>query len=247
MRVDYNKVGDRWMRAEVQDITIMVSQITTDGSVFARVKGTSGDLYCVDITAAAVSCTCMDFENRFSHGSPVCKHILCCFMHLYSATYTDARSIMQDITDGNDVLPNLAAFKRGEHIPEGSSSRRQHRRSRRRGKASIIVVEPRLDSMQCSICLEDVAPSDGTFCGKQCGKVMHKACIQGWLRINRTCPLCRETWVDGAKLAKKQHKRGLEPPPVRAVAMAAPLPLEVTATPDILKDVGGKAKRRRHK
>lgn len=45
-------------------------------------------------------------------------------------------------------------------------------------------------SPSCPVCLEELR--DGARVTKSCGHVFHAHCLQGWLRVNRTCPLCRE-------------------------------------------------------
>eukprot|EP00929_Paragymnodinium_shiwhaense_P088768 TRINITY_DN49086_c0_g1_i1.p1 TRINITY_DN49086_c0_g1~~TRINITY_DN49086_c0_g1_i1.p1 ORF type:complete len:635 (+),score=108.81 TRINITY_DN49086_c0_g1_i1:62-1906(+) len=45
----------------------------------------------------------------------------------------------------------------------------------------------------CSICLEDFKESTIEIRKtKLCNHVFHTQCLQGWLNMNRTCPLCRE-------------------------------------------------------
>lgn len=58
----------------------------------------------------------------------------------------------------------------------------------------INVSDPSLrDTPSCSICLEAfVAGSKRIVRTKGCRHVFHRKCLQGWLNVNRTCPLCRE-------------------------------------------------------
>jgi len=45
----------------------------------------------------------------------------------------------------------------------------------------------------CSICLEDFSmPGRPVARTKGCRHIFHKQCLQGWLQVNRTCPLCRK-------------------------------------------------------
>lgn len=47
---------------------------------------------------------------------------------------------------------------------------------------------------QCSICLEEFGFGPGKALilkTKGCDHIFHKPCLQGWLKVNRTCPLCR--------------------------------------------------------
>lgn len=49
------------------------------------------------------------------------------------------------------------------------------------------------EPLQCSICIEDFdfATNNVVVRTKACKHAFHKTCLQGWLNVNRTCPLCR--------------------------------------------------------
>ncbi|CAJ1377903.1 unnamed protein product [Effrenium voratum] len=62
-----------------------------------------------------------------------------------------------------------------------------------RNTEEVTLEDPAtLEQTSCSICLEDFAHSEGVLVKtKQCGHVFHKAHLQNWLMVHRTCPLCR--------------------------------------------------------
>eukprot|EP00928_Gymnodinium_smaydae_P088841 TRINITY_DN7288_c0_g1_i1.p1 TRINITY_DN7288_c0_g1~~TRINITY_DN7288_c0_g1_i1.p1 ORF type:complete len:488 (+),score=106.56 TRINITY_DN7288_c0_g1_i1:1026-2489(+) len=74
----------------------------------------------------------------------------------------------------------------------------------------------------CSVCLEDFAPAGGEIRKTiLCGHAFHRQCLQGWLNVNRTCPLCR----------KDLGSSGESPSPHTIVHNEAPAsPLEVGTT-----------------
>lgn len=43
----------------------------------------------------------------------------------------------------------------------------------------------------CSICLDVI---DNSF-KSNCGHYFHKYCIDKWLNINNTCPICRKSYI----------------------------------------------------
>ncbi len=50
------------------------------------------------------------------------------------------------------------------------------------------------EERRCPICLGNYDDSDDTASlrmVKQCGHIMHHACLQTWLRTNSCCPLCK--------------------------------------------------------
>lgn len=44
----------------------------------------------------------------------------------------------------------------------------------------------------CSICLEDFNDRWAIVRTKQCKHVFHKQCLHGWLKVQKSCPLCRQ-------------------------------------------------------
>ncbi|KAK3194924.1 hypothetical protein Dsin_026234 [Dipteronia sinensis] len=59
-----------------------------------------------------------------------------------------------------------------------------------RGVSSLVVVPAKRHSWECCICLS--AYDDGTEMRElPCRHHFHCACIDKWLYINATCPLCK--------------------------------------------------------
>lgn len=52
------------------------------------------------------------------------------------------------------------------------------------------------DQATCSICLEDHDSAASVLRIKACGHVFHRQCLQGWLNVNRNCPICRRDLVE---------------------------------------------------
>ena len=48
-----------------------------------------------------------------------------------------------------------------------------------------------LATASCSICMDDIAPGQAAR-ALRCAHCFHAACVNVWLRSNRTCPVCRE-------------------------------------------------------
>lgn len=55
-----------------------------------------------------------------------------------------------------------------------------------------------LDQSTCPVCLDEYATSKDALKIKACGHVFHKQCLQGWLNVNRNCPVCRRDLTDCA-------------------------------------------------
>ena len=51
-----------------------------------------------------------------------------------------------------------------------------------------MICSSRADAEDCPICLSAV---EGEGARLHCGHVFHADCIDGWLRLHHTCPICR--------------------------------------------------------
>ncbi|KAJ8423623.1 hypothetical protein Cgig2_001690 [Carnegiea gigantea] len=52
---------------------------------------------------------------------------------------------------------------------------------------------PRPNSSPCSICLADYEAKETIRCMPDCNHCFHVTCIDQWLRISPTCPICRSS------------------------------------------------------
>nr|TKS09166.1 putative RING-H2 finger protein ATL69 [Populus alba] len=52
---------------------------------------------------------------------------------------------------------------------------------------------PKPNDGPCSICLSDYQPKDTIRCLPDCHHCFHVDCIDGWLKMSATCPLCRNS------------------------------------------------------
>ncbi|GMN67812.1 hypothetical protein TIFTF001_036887 [Ficus carica] len=51
----------------------------------------------------------------------------------------------------------------------------------------------RINEGNCSVCLEDYIESDVLRLLPDCGHAFHLKCVDPWLRLRPTCPLCRSS------------------------------------------------------
>lgn len=49
------------------------------------------------------------------------------------------------------------------------------------------------DDFCCSICLADYNPTDVLRSLPECGHLFHRKCVDPWLKVNPTCPVCRNS------------------------------------------------------
>ncbi|KAK2966516.1 hypothetical protein RJ640_019045 [Escallonia rubra] len=52
---------------------------------------------------------------------------------------------------------------------------------------------PRVYDVTCSICLSEYQPKDTLRTIPECKHYFHATCIDEWLALNATCPVCRKT------------------------------------------------------
>ncbi|CAL9153203.1 RING-H2 finger protein ATL64-like [Musa acuminata AAA Group] len=79
------------------------------------------------------------------------------------------------------------------------SRRRSQRRSLQQPNAAVDQSRPITvyrashfeEGIECAVCLSKLADGEEARLLPQCGHGYHRRCIDPWLRINDTCPLCR--------------------------------------------------------
>ncbi|OIV90615.1 hypothetical protein TanjilG_01696 [Lupinus angustifolius] len=60
-------------------------------------------------------------------------------------------------------------------------------------QAKLHKVEHSSTTLGCSICLADYNDSEWLRFLPDCGHYFHKECIDMWLRLNMSCPVCRNS------------------------------------------------------
>ncbi|KAJ2160367.1 hypothetical protein GGF46_002315 [Coemansia sp. RSA 552] len=88
------------------------------------------------------------------------------------------------------------------------------------------------DDRMCAICLGEYEDGD-VLRLLPCSHHMHQSCVDEWLHINHSCPLCKQSVVDdGAKTQSTDAATETEPPEHGCQSTTAPLgqPTATTAT-----------------
>lgn len=197
--MDVSQLGRRWDRAQTNKVLVRNLHNGHPSHIFARVSGTRGDAYNVQITDAKVVCTCVDFSMRHSHNSPLCKHIIAVLLVHFAIEFEQLQAFAEAVHGRRNSAAR--AVLRGLGPAEMVSV---ETRTRSRCKVpELKLVDPRKSNGEmCPVCLCSLAPEDTTYCGKTCGAMMHKSCIQAWLKVGQGCPLCKSAWVDGARMCR---------------------------------------------
>jgi len=65
---------------------------------------------------------------------------------------------------------------------------------RGRGATTRILPAPDLEEAVCSICYEPIPAGEAMRC-MNCDAVFHRGCIEAWLSLNGTCPICKAVVV----------------------------------------------------
>ena len=172
------------------------------------VLGSTGNVYNVAIQRIP-SCSCPDHAR-----GNLCKHILFVLLKvmavpsnsdlIYQAAWIGSelremfegmrirfRQVSGAVLANQLVQESYARLKRGEEVIDVDDS------------AAGVARRPTEDQ-DCPICFEALGTnlSKTCYCRSRCGANFHTACIQHWLRSQRsepTCPMCRGPWEDPDK------------------------------------------------
>lgn len=61
------------------------------------------------------------------------------------------------------------------------------------GETSKSVVVPRPNDTLCSICLSEYTSKETLKCLPECQHCFHAQCIDPWLKLHNSCPICRNS------------------------------------------------------
>jgi hypothetical protein len=178
---------------------------------FVSIRGTRGDVYNVSLSPVEFVCTCPDFNRSFSHGSPLCKHLVYVLHHFRGANRAEVEAVAEDLKRGatcdealqrfkdrpmgsggaSGTLPGSAASGGASGTLPGSSGGA----SGAPGSTTTTTILAR-DCPTCVICLDDFTDTCAVSVCRVCANKFHKACIKTW--VGRTshgsCPLCKTLW-----------------------------------------------------
>lgn len=164
-----SKLRERYSRASSEGISIISS-----APDFFVVKGTRGSHYNVYVDDG-ISCTCPDAQAGEFRGMPLCKHRILVLIHVYQMDWDEILYLARE----------LFTSKKWTSV---------------RKDPKVETVDPR-ETDDCVICLEPLAyktraqEKKTVFCKAQCGTRFHVECMDGWLKRQTKCPMCRCKWV----------------------------------------------------
>ncbi|CAA3003464.1 putative RING-H2 finger protein ATL21A [Olea europaea var. sylvestris] len=114
-----------------------------------------------------------------------CSFVISCFMCLMDRGRRADAAARNAATATATVTPQSAAVVAGldDSIIESYTK--------------VVIGESRRlpgpNGVTCPICLVDYNPKDTLRCIPQCEHCFHSECIDEWLRMNGTCPVCRNS------------------------------------------------------
>lgn len=150
-----------------------------------QVKGTTND-YNLRINKEEMSCTCPDFTGR----GRICKHLY--FIVGRIGQNEDLiYQLEEDIEKGN--RGSILSEDELKILSDNLSERLIQRITQINKKPNNEIVNTLNDD--CSICFESLKNCSISQCVLVCKNYFHEECIDTWLNINTTCPLCRGKWT----------------------------------------------------
>lgn len=172
------------------------------------ILGSTGNVYTVCLSKIP-TCTCPDFSKKHD----LCKHILFVTLKVigidpksplaYQRAYL--QSELQELFDklaerrsnssnsDTRIMANESVRQSYQQIVQGGASSPDARSS------FLQRRQPLDEDSECIICFDAMSLGSSTFCGGTCGVNLHSDCVRRWCMSNRTCPNCRQPWIDGVK------------------------------------------------
>lgn len=134
-------------------------------------------------------------------------------MHVAHALCSCMISCIIDPT--GDVIINLDDFGELEDVPrQGHDQSTVEKYTKMRPRKRL---ECSFDQPQCTICLEDFSPNTEVR-QLNCQHMYHHDCLMGWMKHNKTCPLCLRDLTESPEKSavasvprRSRRLRGLSP------------------------------------
>ncbi|KAJ2162015.1 hypothetical protein GGF46_001007 [Coemansia sp. RSA 552] len=98
----------------------------------------------------------------------------------------------------DDIITHIMEQNQGVHAPPPASEESIAKLPKR-----LVTSEEVAKKSECGICMEEYKASDEVIV-LPCKHVYHLECIDHWLKMNGTCPICR-TRIDGGDGAGGSH------------------------------------------
>lgn len=138
------------------------------------VKGSSNNIYEINLSRENIKCKCMDFAIR----KKICKHL-----YFILGRIIKNNDLFSKIKDVEDIKVNyeLISTLLNEIL-------KNHLCNKENNSISYDKTE------SCSICFEEFGNEQIDQCQTQCKNTFHSECIKIWISKNSTCPLCRCEW-----------------------------------------------------
>jgi len=141
-----------------------------------EVEGFSGNSYILSFTQSGITCTCPHVKSRHI----TCKHM---FFIIGRVCKLDLKLLDTKLEGVLEQL-NINIFSVYPNLNEQLQDKLKTRLSEK-----ITIINDNTDN--CSICFETMKNGKLEIC-KECKNSFHTNCITRWMKVNNTCPLCRD-------------------------------------------------------
>eukprot|EP00884_Botryococcus_braunii_P009551 jgi/Botrbrau1/18598/Bobra.0367s0040.1 len=96
----------------------------------------------------------------------------------------------EDLLDVTDCVGSVKVGMRLDEIDALPRLKYGHARQICKSRHRLQSSSPVQGVDQCVVCLEEYAESDVTVVRLPCSHLYHPECIEQWLKLRKTCPLC---------------------------------------------------------
>lgn len=181
----------RVQRALSQRIYVVGLDRLTTHKVLLEVMGNTDTVYLIGMQNPNIrpECTCGDFQSR-SEWVP-CKHII----YVYVRVLGNVASELEEMWEmGRNSVVWTRIFDQICNLRAVKDDKKEAQTENIRG-----------DDV-CCICYDDLSVGLTRACSS-CLHTLHRACVEKWLKHNKTCPFCRSNAIAETH-TEYEHKPG---------------------------------------
>jgi hypothetical protein len=168
----------------------LLESIINNNDITLKLSGSTLNIYTISIYNSIISCDCPDFK-KCKLKNIYCKHIcfVICFIGKIYNYETFNRNILNKeeletihsrLLDNCSNDPDII----WEYIINKYNTIKNT-------ENKFIIKELPIIESECSICFDNINNNDKLVKCPECKNVFHCECMQKWLKINKTCVLCR--------------------------------------------------------
>ena len=199
----FNKKGQQILRLDkvYNEDFYLLDKYEEDNKCVFKICGSTKNIYEVKLyfNSKRIFCNCPDSRSWARKYNVICKH--CCFvvfkvlkLNINKDEYLDTLVFSNEQIDALKQVFSKINMNSNEDFINSVYSEK-YKNIENNHNENLTIVPRDSDDEFCAICYDefvDITNKDENRQCKTCMKILHKKCLEKWLKMgNQSCPYCR--------------------------------------------------------